>query len=129
MAKQRGHGRQARAVNLCSHFNGTALAAYAQAGLGALEADHKPIITTAGDVGCGVALDRSRQHAEPNADRWDYVFTSRSSAVGYGVEVHHASPDEALKMIAKKAWAEALLRSECSDLEVVYWLWIAAPPN
>lgn len=117
-----------RANNLCRMFAGTELATSAVAGLSALEAAHKGVVTSGGDVGCGVPLDRCRQHAEPDSPRWDYVFTHRREDTGYGVEVHHADANEIPAIIAKKEWAAKLLR-QCGQLDVQYWIWVASPPN
>ena len=129
MAKGRHRGRQPRARALCRHFTHPDFVGCAVGGLTALETAHKPVVTSAGLVGCGVALDRCRQQSEPEAPRWDYVFTHRSENIGYAVEVHHADANEATRIIAKKAWASSLLGTRCAALEITDWIWIASPPD
>src|SRR5580700_3381837 len=96
------------APKLCRHFDRTVLARCARAGLDALEAEHKEIIVGGAHIACGVALDRCRQPHEPDANRWDYVFTVRGHdpdlADAIAVEVHHADAGEVSVMIAKKSW-------------------------
>jgi hypothetical protein len=94
-----------------------------------LEADHKAVVLSAGEIGCGVALDRCRLQQEPEAPRWDYVFTHRGKNEAYGIEVHHAAADQVNDMIAKKAWAKLLLHARCPDLTVEAWVWVASPPD
>jgi hypothetical protein len=125
--KKKGSARRTRADRLCAHFDQTALAGSARPGLDALEAEHKPIVTGGSTIGCGVALDRARQAAEPAASRWDYIFSQRDSDEGLGIEVHHAASTEVEVMIAKKAWAQGLLSRECAKLAIRGWLWLAAP--
>lgn len=117
--------RRTRAVRLCRHFDGTDLAGCARPGLDVLEAEHKVLITTAGKIACGVALDRCREQQEPTANRWDYVFTLREGNKSFAIEVHHAAADQADNMIAKKRWAEQLIASRCPNLECESWIWVA----
>jgi hypothetical protein len=120
--------RRTRARNLCHHFDGTELATCARPGLSALEAEHKAVVLGGQSIGCGIALDRCRQAREPDVRRWDYIFTVRDTDSGIGIEVHHTDPNEVDVMIEKKRWAEQLLAKQCPQLEIKYWLWIAAPP-
>jgi hypothetical protein len=131
MAKKRKQqGRRARANNLCSTFNGTDLARCARAGLEVLEAGHRTIITSAGQVACGVAIDRCLQPQHPDERRWDYVFTFRTGDVGVAIEVHHADADQVRVLIEKKQWTERLLATLCPDLSIALpWIWVASPPD
>jgi len=126
--KTRKRRARVRARRLCRHFEDTDLAGCAAAGLMVLEAAHKSILTTNGAVACGVALDRCRQHSEPDVDRWDYVFTLRGGNSALAVEVHHADADQATKLVAKKRWAQAVLAARCPQLTFDAWIWIASPP-
>jgi hypothetical protein len=94
--------------------------------MGALEADHQPLVRGGNRVGCGVPLDRCRQPHEGGVERWDYVFVLRDSDDAVGVEVHHADANQVDVMIGKRDWAERLLGTECRDLSVVRWLWVAS---
>jgi len=121
--------RRTRATNHCRHFDSTALAHCARAGLTALEAAHQGLITDpTGTVGCSICLDSCRQHLEPDVHRWDYVLTLKQKPQpGLGVEVHHAAATEIDSMISKKEWAEDLLAEHCPDLDVGAWCWLIPP--
>lgn len=119
--------RRTRAANLCKVFTDTELADCARPGLTTLEAEHKPLIDGGAQIACGVALDRCRREQEPNAARWDYVFTLRDEVTALAIEVHHAAATEVDPMIAKMTWARDLLGRECPSIRVSAWIWLAAP--
>ncbi len=125
---------------LCGCFEGSALAAFARAGIEVLETEHKGCVTGGAAVACGVPLDRARRDLEDQVERWDYVFTMRAGGTSQhssatptvdaiAIEVHHAVAEDVPKMIAKKAWAEALLSREYPRVNVRRWVWIASPPR
>ena len=124
MAKHKVRKPPARA--LCDHFTGTILVGCARAGLGALEAEHKSLITAGPQTACGVDLDRCRKSHEPESNRWDYVFTFRQDDRGVAVEVHQARPSDVDEMIAKKNWAKNLLDTACPNLKIAAWIWVAS---
>ena len=141
MTRRKAPTRPHPAHSLCGCFEGTPLAPFARPGLVVLETEHKDCVQGGANVACGVPLDRARQVEEDQIERWDYVFTLRADGqrgrpqAGHGsvaaiaVEVHHAAAEEVPKMIAKKRWAEGLLSSECPDVDVKAWMWVASPPR
>lgn len=131
MGKKKGNRRWKRspASNLCRHFSSTHLCGCARPGEEVIEREHRAVVLLGSQTACGVALDRCLQPHEPDIDRWDYIFSQRDNNDGIGVEVHHASPLEVDKMIAKKAWAQTTVSGACPDLQVRRWIWVASPPE
>jgi hypothetical protein len=119
--------RRSPARTLCKPFEGTALVGCARPGLAVLERHHTAIVTSGTRTACGVHLDLCRKPHEPDAPRWDYLFTMRDGESAIGVEVHPADANEVDAMIAKKTWAAELLSSECPALQVERWIWLAPP--
>jgi hypothetical protein len=72
-----------------------------------------------------VDLDATLHDAEPNSPRWDYILARRDGSTE-GAEVHPAKASEVSAVVAKKRWAESLLRSHCR-LRVHRWYWIRPP--
>lgn len=121
--------RRSPARSLCRAFEDSALVGCARAGLAVLERHHTTIVTAGSRTACGVHLDQCRRHHEPDAPRWDYVFTMREGDAAVCVEVHPTGPNDVDDMIAKKTWAEALLSSQCPTLQVERWIWLSPPSN
>lgn len=99
-----------------------ALGPLVRPGLRAVKKGHKPGIHFSAE--CSIDLDAARAQLEPNAPRWDYLLVTKPSGLGEAVEVHQAKPDQAKAMIAKKAWARALLGKECPGLTMNKWWWV-----
>ena len=119
--------KKTRSRNLCKCFDDTSLGGCARSGLGALEAPHKGLVVGGKNMACGVALDRCFQETQPDASRWDYVFSHRNGMQAVAIEVHHAAVSEVAAMLAKKEWASQLLAAECPHLGIEAWIWVAAP--
>jgi hypothetical protein len=91
-------------------------------GLRALRASHRRLVSRPNGYACSLDLDEARRPADPRSARWDYILGQQDGA-GVGVEVHPAKASEVSTVIAKKNWAQGLLRDRCR-LEVRRWFWV-----
>jgi hypothetical protein len=93
-------------------------------GIRAVAPRHRRLLADGARFICSVDLDSARRTAEPQAPRWDYILGESAEAVG--MEVHPAKASEVDAVIAKKLWAEQLLRDYCR-LTVNRWCWVRPP--
>ena len=74
---------------------------------------------------CSVDLDTHGPPSVRGEKRWDYVLVNHDGK-GHAVEVHPARTSEVGDMIAKKRWAEEVLRREAKGLAIAAWHWVAS---
>jgi hypothetical protein len=78
-------------------------------------------------VKSSVNLDDSYRKEHATANRWDYLLVRTRPKTSDAVEIHQGRESEIQVLIAKKAWAEVIIRRDCAAAGAITWHWILPP--
>ncbi len=80
----------------------------------------------------GLALDDAlgKHPSHVNANRWDFLLGHEPTHGIIGLEVHPAKNSEVKLVVAKRDWAEGIIRAEfVAGAKVHRWFWAASGSN
>ena len=70
-------------------------------------------------------LDEALRRAYPNANRWDYIISTKNGL--FGIETHSAKESEISGLIRKKNWAVSQMVAHLQPgKRVSVWYWVAS---